>query len=146
MCNDGAPSTFTRYDFAGGTLTARESVNFTNLAEQKYRIYNKGIFNKSGEQVIRVNIWDWHPDWRFDIYENGKKVAEPQFHNIRAKDRLYDEMREVTGNGIKKFRFLNTARTYHIFEYKPQDAAAEIRIVAINEFGKEYFSATTRME
>ncbi len=146
LCNDGAPSTFTRYDFAGGTLKARESVNFTNLAEQKYRIYNKGIFNKSGEQVIRVNIWDWHPDWRFDIYENGKKVAEPHFHNIRAKDRLYDEMREATGNGIKKFRFLNTARTYHIFEYKPQDAAAEIRIVATDEFDSVYFDVTTRME
>lgn len=146
LCNDGAPSTFTRYDFAGGTLTARESVNFTDHAEQKYRIYNKGVVNQSGEQVIRVNIWDWHPDWRFDIYENGKKVAEPHFHNIRAKDRLYDEMREATGNGIKKFRFLNTARTYHIFEYEPQEASAEIRIVATDEFDSVYFDVTTRME
>ena len=146
LCNDGSPATFTRYDFNNGALTARESVNFTDHAEQKYRIYNKGVVNKSGERVIHLNIWDWHPDWRFDIYENGKKVAEPHFGNIRAKDRLYDEMREATGNGIKKFRFLNTARTYHIFEYKPQDAAAEIRIVATDEFDSVYFDVTTRME
>ncbi|MBO5962445.1 MAG: calcineurin-like phosphoesterase C-terminal domain-containing protein [Alistipes sp.] len=146
LCNDGSPATFTRYDFVDGALTARESVNFTDHAEQKYRIYNKGVVNKSGERVIRLNIWDWHPDWRFDIYENGKKVAEPHFGNIRAKDRLYDEMREATGNGIKKFRFLNTARTYHIFEYKPQDVAADIRIVATDEFGSVYFDVTTHME
>jgi hypothetical protein len=55
-------------------------------------------------------------------------------------------MREATGSGIKKFGFLKTATTYHIFEYKPRTKDAEIRIVATNEFGKEYFSVTTRME
>ena len=146
LCNDGAPATFTRYDFENGSLTDRESVNFTNLAEQKYRLYNKGVFNKSGEQVIRLNIWDWHTEWQFEVYENGEKVANPNFRNIRAKDPLYDEMREATGNGIKAFGFLRTATTYHIFEYKPQNVGAEIRIVATNEFGTEYFSLTTRME
>jgi hypothetical protein len=146
LCNDGSPATFTRYDFQNGALTARESVNFTNRSEQKYRLYNKGVFNKAGEQVIRLNIWDWHADWQFELYENGVKVDKPQLHNIRAKDPLYDEMREATGNGIKSFGFLRTATTYHIFEYKPQRNDAEIRIVAINEFGKEYFSITTRME
>ena len=75
MCNDGSPATFTRYDFQNGALTARESVNFTNRSEQKYRLYNKGVFNKAGEQVIRLNIWDWHADWQFELYENGVKVV-----------------------------------------------------------------------
>ena len=146
LCNDGAPATFTRYDFSNGVLTARESVNFTDHSEQKFRLYNKGVINKRGEQVVRLNIWDWHPDWRFEIYENGTKVSKPQWSQIRLKDPLYDEMREVTGNGIKKFKFLNTATTYHFFEYKPQNNDAEIRIVATDEFGKEYFSVTTRVE
>lgn len=145
LCNDGSPATFTRYDFAQGALVARESVNFTERSEQKVRIYNKGQFNKNGEQVIRFNIWDWHPAWRFEIYENGAKVAD-KLSQIRMRDPLYAEMREATGNGIKKFKFLNTANTYHFFEYKPQCADAEIRIVAFDEFGKEYFSATTRVE
>ena len=146
LCNDGAPATFTRYDFENGALTDRESVNFTNLAEQKYRLYNKGVFNKNGEQVVRLNIWDWHAEWQFEVYENGQKVDKPNLRSVRAKDPLYDEMREATGNGIKKFGFLKTATTYHILEYKPQAADAEIRIVATNEFGKEYFSVITRME
>ena len=146
LCNDGAPATFTRYDFDKGALTARESVNFTDRTEQKYRLYNKGVLNKNGEQVIRLNIWDWHPEWRFEVYENGAKIAKPQLSQIRLKDPLYDEMRENTGNGIKKFKFLNTANTYHFFEYKPQSIDAEIRIVAIDEFGKEYLSVTTRVE
>ena len=146
LCNDGSPATFTRYDFENGALTDRESVNFTNHTEQKLRIYNEGVFNKNGEQVVRLNIWDWHPEWKFEVYENGVKVEKPQLRNIRAKDYLYDEMREATGNGIKKFGFLKTATTYHIFEYKPQNKEAEIQIVAINEFGKPYFSATTRVE
>jgi hypothetical protein len=65
---------------------------------------------------------------------------------IRKKDPLYAEMREVTGNGIKSFRFLNTHNTDHFVEYKPQNKDAEIRIVAFDEFGKEYFSVTTRVE
>ena len=93
-----------------------------------------------------MNIWDWHAEWQFEVYENGQKVEKPQFRSVRVKDSLYDEMREATGNGIKKFGFLKTATTYHIFEYKPQTVDAEIRIVATNEFGKEYFSVTTRME
>ena len=65
---------------------------------------------------------------------------------IRIKDSLYDAMREATGNGIKKLGFLNTAVTDHFVEYKPQASDAEIRIVAFDEFGKEYFSLTTRVE
>lgn len=146
LCNDGSPATFTRYDFENGELIARESVNFTNLTEQKYRLYNKGVFNKNGEQIIKLNIWDWHAKWKFKVYENGQKVENPQLCNVKAKDPLYDEMREATGNGIKKFAFLRTATTYHMFEYKPQNRDAEIEIVATNEFGKEYFRLITRME
>ena len=146
LCSDGAPSTFTRYDFDKGTLTARESVNFANRPEQKYRIYNKGEKNKNGESVIRLNVWDLHPDWRFDIYENGVKVENAQVKNIRKKDPLYDSMREATGNGIKKFGFLNTATTANFVEYCPQNVNAEIRIVAFDEFGNEYFNLTTRVE
>lgn len=146
LCNDGAPATFTRYDFEGGALTARESVNFTDRAEQKYRIYNKGQVNKAGESVVRLNVWDWCKSWRFKVYEDGVEVSKPQISNIRAKDPLYAEMREATGNGIKKFRFLNTITTPHFIEYKPQNRDAEIRIVATDEFGNEYFIATTRIE
>ena len=146
LCSDGAPSTFTRYDFEGGALTSRESVNFANLPEQKYRLYNKGERNSGGESVIRLNVWDWHPDWRFEVYEDGVKIENPKISNIRKKDALYDAMREATGNGIKKLGFLNTAVTDHFIEYLPQNRNAEMRIVAIDEFDKEYFSLTTRVE
>ena len=146
LCSDGAPSTFTRYDFENGTLASRESVNFANHAEQKYRLYNKGERNKDGQTVLRLNVWDWHPDWRFEIYEDGQKIENPNLRTIRRKDPLYDQMREITGNGIKKLGFLNTATTYHFVEYTPQSANAEIKIVAFDEFGKEYFTLTTRAE
>ena len=146
LFSDGAPSTFTRYDFDNGTLASRESVNFANHSEQKFRLYNKGEVNKNGESVIRLNVWDWHPDWRFEVYENGQKIENPNLRMIRIKDSLYDAMREATGNGIKKLGFLNTAVTDHFVEYKPQTGDAEIRIVAFDEFGKEYFSLTTRVE
>lgn len=146
VCSDGAPATFTRYDFVEGKLSSRESVNFSDRAEQRYRLYNKGVVNRRGERVLRLNVWDWHPEWRFEVYEDGKRVAKPRISNIKAKDALYDEMRENTGNGIKKFGFLRTATTDHIVEYVPQSENAEICIVAFDEFGKEYFSVTTRVE
>lgn len=146
LCPDGAPATFTRYDFVDGALSSRESVNFSNRAEQRYRLYNKGVINKNGEKVVRLNVWDWHSNWRFEVYENGVRVEKPNLKNVRAKDPLYDTMRENTGNGIKKFGFLRTLNTDHFVEYLPKKADAEIRIVAFDEFGKEYFSVTTRME
>jgi hypothetical protein len=146
LCTDGAPSTFTRYDFDGGTLASRESVNFANRAEQKYRLYNKGERNKSGQAVLKLNVWDWHPDWRFEVYEDDRKIENPNLRMIHCKDSLYDQMREATGNGIKKLGFLNTAVTYHFVEYTPQSVNAEIKIAAFDEFGKEYFSLTTRLE
>ena len=146
LCSDGAPATFTCYNFESGALVSRESVNFANLAEQRYRLYNRGERNSKGESVLRLNVWDWHPDWRFEVYENGVKVAKPQLSNVRHKDRLYDDMRETTGNGIKSFAFLRTANTDHFVEYKPQNGDAEIRIVAFDEFGNKCFSVTTRVE
>ena len=146
LCSDGAPSTFTRYDFEGGKLAWRESVNFANRAEQRFRLYNKGERNQNGQAVLRLNVWDWHPKWRFVVYENGQRVEKPNLRMIRRKDPLYDQMREATGNGIKKLGFLNTAVTYHFVEYTPQSADAEIRIVAVDEFGKNYFDLTTRAE
>ena len=146
VCTDGAPSTFTRYDFEGGKLASRESVNFTNTTEQKYRLYNKGERTKDGEAVVRLNVWDWHPSWRFEVYENGVKVENPKIKRVSCKDKLYDELRENTGNGIKSFKWLNTANTRHFVEYKPQSVEAEIRIVAFDEFGKEYFTVTTTVK
>lgn len=146
LCPDGAPSTFTHYNFNNGALVSRESVNFTNASEQKYRIYNSGERNAKGESVLRLNVWDWHPAWRFEVYEDGKRVEKPHISNVRCKDKLYDEMREVTGNGIKSFGFLRTINTPHFIEYKPVDNRAEIRIVAFDEFGNEYFSVTTRLK
>lgn len=146
LCTDGAPSTFTDYTFNNGALVSRESVSFTNVAVQKYRLYNKGEVNKNGESVIRLNVWDWHPKWKFEVYENGVKLEKPQIRRVHCKDKLYDEMREATGNGIKKFGFLRTANAYHFIEYKPQIVDAEIRIVAFDELGNESFSVTTRVE
>ena len=146
VCSDGAPSTFTRYDFKNGRLTARESVNFTNHAEQKYRIYNKGERNEQGEAVLRLNVWDWHFDWRFEVYEDGKRIAKPQIKPIRGRDALYDQLRETVGNGIAKHKFLNTSTTDHFIEYVPENPHSEIRIVATDEFGREYISLTTHIE
>lgn len=146
LCADGAPATFTDYSFSDGALVARESVNFYNTSEQRYRLYNSGERNKEGESVLRLNVWDWHPTWRFDVYENGEKIARPQISNVRRKDKLYDDMREATGNGIKSFGFLRTLNTPHFIEYKPVNKEAEIRIVAFDEFGNEYFSVTTHIE
>ena len=145
VCSDGAPATFTRYDFAGGNLVSRESVNFTNREEQKYRVYNSGERNKDGEIVLRLNVWDWHPSWKFEVYEDGKKVENAKVKRVNFKDKLYDALRENTGNGIKSFKWLNTATTRHCVEYKPQNVNAEIRVVAFDEFGKEYFNVTTRV-
>lgn len=96
--------------------------------------------------MLRLNVWDWHFDWRFEVYEDGKRIAKPQIKQIRKRDTLYDQMREGVGNGISKHKFLNTSTTDHFIEYTPKNPQAEIRIVATDEFGREYISLTTHIE
>lgn len=57
LCHDGAPATFTRYDFSGGTITERRSVNFSDSDEQYCRVYNSGLKNAEGRPVVRLNVW-----------------------------------------------------------------------------------------
>lgn len=146
VCADGAPSTFTDYTFKSGALTARESVNFTTPSESKFRVYNKGERNKDGERVIRINVWDWHKSWRFDVYENGVKMENPSIKRVHHKDKVYLDLYNGTGNGIKSFKWLRPLNTPHFVEYRPHNPEAEIRIVAFDEFGNKYFDTNTRVE
>lgn len=89
LCHDGAPATFTRYDFSGGTITERRSVNFSDSDEQYCRVYNSGLKNAEGRPVVRLNVWDWHPTWKFECRENGAAVPASQLKAVREYDDYY---------------------------------------------------------
>lgn len=148
LCTDGAPSTFTRYDFDGGKLNYRRSVNFTYTGEQYYRVYNKGQTNSSGKKVVRINIWDWHTNWKFEVSENNVKVPDAVLTQVKMNDPLYGEVHSKTGNNItgSAHSFLNPGKTDHILEYQPKDESASIKIKAIDEFNTEVFTLTTQIE
>lgn len=146
ICGDGAPATFTRYDFDGGDLTYRRSVNFTYTNEQYYRIYNKGQKNSAGKKVLRLNVWDWHTNWKFDVWENDARVQDAVLTQVRMNDPLYEEIHSKTGNNISKEGFLSPGKTDHIIEYLPKNEAATIKIKATDELGSEVFTLTTKIE
>lgn len=146
LCGDGAPPTFTRYDFDGGKLTYRRSVNFTYTNEQYYRIYNKGQTNSAGKKVLRLNIWDWHTTWKFEVWENDAKVSDATLTSVRMNDPLYDEVHANTGNNISSQSFLDPGKTDHILEYLPKNENATIKIKAIDELNSEVFTVTTKIE
>ena len=146
LCGDGAPATFTRYDFDGGKMTYRRSVNFTYTNEQYYRVYNKGQTNSAGKKIIRLNIWDWHTTWKFEVWEDNVKVPDAVLTSVRMNDPLYDEVHANTGNNISSQSFLDPGKTDHIIEYQPKNENATIKIKAIDEFNTEVFTVTTKIE
>lgn len=146
LCGDGAPSTFTRYDFDGGNITYRRSVNFTYLGEQYYRVYNKNQKNSAGKKVLRLNVWDWHTNWKFEVYENNTRIQGALLTSVRMNDPLYVEVHGATGNNIASQSFLNPGKTDHILEYLPKDETATIKIKAVDEFNTEVFTITTKIE
>ena len=146
ICSDGAPATFTRYDFDGGDLTYRRSVNFTYTNEQYYRIYNKDQKNSAGKKVLRLNVWDWHTNWKFEVWENDARVQDAVLTQVRMNDPLYEEIHSKTGNNISKEGFLSPGKTDHIIEYLPKNVAATIKIKATDELGSEVFTLTTKIE
>ncbi|MBO5874969.1 MAG: calcineurin-like phosphoesterase C-terminal domain-containing protein [Alistipes sp.] len=148
LCTDGAPSTFTRYDFDGGKLTFRRSVNFSYTGEQYYRVYNKGQKNSAGKKILRLNVWDWHTDWKFEVWEDDERIQDAVFTPAWMNDPLYVEVHGHTGNNItgSAHTFLNPAKTDHILEYLPKNEAATIKIRAVDEFNSEVFTLTTKIE
>ena len=98
LCHDGAPATFTRYDFSGGTITERRSVNFSDSDEQYCRVYNSGLKNAEGRPVVRLNVWDWHPTWKFECRENGAAVPASQLKAVREYDDYYVTVHDACGN------------------------------------------------
>lgn len=146
LCHDGAPATFTRYDFSGGTITERRSVNFSDSDEQYCRVYNSGLKNAEGRPVVRLNVWDWHPTWKFECRENGAAVPASQLKAVREYDDYYVTVHDACGNDISSFSFLDKYRTDHMLEYTPVTPSAEIRITATDEYGRQLFTVTTKTE
>ena len=144
LCHDGAPATFTRYDFSGGTITERRSVNFSDSDEQYCRVYNSGLKNAEGRPVVRLNVWDWHPTWKFECRENGAAVPASQLKAVREYDDYYVTVHDACGNDISSFSFLDKYRTDHMLEYTPVTPSAEIRITATDEYGRQLFTVTTK--
>ncbi len=145
LCHDGAPATFTRYDFTGGRMTKRQSVNFSDENEQFYRVYNSGQTNAAGKSVIRINIWDWHTTWKIECRENGVLVPSSQLKPVSMFDDRYVEVHDACGNGIASFSFLDKYYTDHILEYTPVTPTAEIEITATDETGTQLFVIKTKL-
>ena len=146
LCHDGAPATFTRYDFDGGTITDRRSVNFSDANEQYYRVYNSGQKSVDGRSVVRINVWDWHTTWKFECRENGVTVPASQLKPVSLYDDYYVAVHDACGNDITSFDFLNKYRTDHMLEYTPVTPSAEIRIIATDEYGHQLFTIDTKVE
>lgn len=145
LCHDGAPATFTRYDFTGGRLTKRQSVNFTDDSEQYYRVYNSGQTNAAGKSVIRINVWDWHTTWKIECRENGVAVPSTQLKAVNLLDDRYAEVHDACGNDISSFAFLDKYYTDHILEYTPVNPSAEVQITATDETGTQLFVIKTKL-
>ena len=145
LCHDGAPATFTRYDFSGGTITNRRSVNFSDENEQYYRVYNSGQKNVEGKSVVRINVWDWHSTWKIACRENGVTVPASQLKAVNVYDDRYVAVHEACGNGISSFDFLNKYSTDHMLEYTPVTPTADIQLTATDEFGNLLFVINTKV-
>lgn len=64
-------------------------MNFSDSDEQYCRVYNSGLKNAEGRPVVRLNVWDWHPTWKFECRENGAAVPASQLKAVREYDDYY---------------------------------------------------------
>ena len=131
-CHDGAPSTFTCYAFTGSDMK-RTTVDFNEYTS--YRVYNENQTDKQGNKILRINLWDWHPDWTFSCRENGQSVPASQCKPASAYDDLYVRLHDqhsITATYLDKYW------TDHFIEYTPVDPSAEIEITATDEFGQRF--------
>lgn len=97
--------------------------------------------SKSTENEVYINVWNYDPQWKIEVTENGNKL------NV-TKVSLCDPLHLITYSapamkGTAKPTFMTTA-TSHIWKVKASSATSTLEVKVTDRFGNVYTESMKR--
>ena len=117
-----------------GVLPERESLLF----EEDYGSYRTA---SSANEVI-VNVWDWDPSWKVEMFENGKALSVSQMSGSYDPAFLiaYTIPRLLENNGVT----WHSSKTNHLFKAAASSATSSVEIKVTDDEGRVYTQTMAR--
>lgn len=101
-------------------------------------------FAKVEDNRVAIHIWDWAPDWKVTVTENGKplKVVHEPMENPQYTV-AYCIPKSVWRRNLKKDAFVED-KTAHMFHVVASAADTTLEITVTDSFGKTYTETMIR--
>jgi len=137
ICIDGTPRGYGVYTVRDGRLSwYYKSASYPK--EHQVRAYAAGSYDPMPDAVV-ANVWNWDPEWRVELFENGIKTADMERFSG------YDHAARMLCSDRAKvvYDWISPAPTDHLFSAVPRDRNAALEVRVTDRFGRLY-SATPR--
>ena len=133
ICFDGTPNGYGAYEVRGSEL--RWQYKATGYGhDHQMRLYKRGADPKAPDEFV-ANIWDWDPEWKVFWYENGERRGE------MVRRTGLDPLAVSLFDGPDKPErrtWVNPVPTHHLFYAPVSEITGDIRVEAINRWGKRF--------
>lgn len=169
ICTDGAPGGYSVWDITGTDKKWRYKGTGRDENEQ-FRSYDLNnvwftvekdapkvpaalksdfekytdAYPKNSKNEVLINIWNWDPNWKIEIKENGKTLSCTR---VKGYDPLHIAAltaKRFNNSAIKEVPAFITKENYHMFKVKASSATSTIDIKVTDEFGNVYTETMKR--
>ena len=89
-----------------------------------------------------VNVWDWDPSWKVEMFENGKALSVSQMSGSYDPAFLiaYTIPRLLENNGVT----WHSSKTNHLFKAAASSATSSVEIKVTDDEGRVYTQTMAR--
>jgi hypothetical protein len=155
---DGGPAGFNVFDVDGDSLTW-QYCGIVNDGNKQFRAYDmnevrkyyrtdsatirfveacpKRDLRKIEDNLIYINVWDWAPDWKISVEENGKPISVEQKSLDEPLYAITYQIPCVTIGGVSPSNY-KTFSLPHMFVAKASSPKSTITIKVVDRFGRVY--------
>lgn len=142
VCTEGTPNGYGVYSIDGTAIKdwIYKPVKYDDTFQIRlYRGTDKFpggkkdyAFSKTGKGQIVANVWNADPSWVVNVYENGSLSGQMTSYSDRDAWTVAYHVGELGGSSSYD------KSTDHLYFYTLKDAAAEVKVEAIDRFGRKY--------
>lgn len=135
---------FRVYDL-NSTLINEDCVSGTKKYKDMVKDYAGEYYNKNLNNDILVNVFSFQPDWKIEIFEEGRPLTVTR---VKTKDPLHIlsyECQRLSHNAVPTSTVtFTTQNTNHFFKARCKSATSKVKVVVTDINGKEFVQTVTR--
>lgn len=135
---EGGAKQFRAYDMNAVRDYYRNSVELAEFVKH----YPARDLRNVEDNLIYINVWDWAPDWKITVTENGRPL---EVVRERLEDPLYTISYHLpkTRNGHYPDSYRECLQN-HMFRVRTSDPTSSLQITVTDRFGRVYTETMER--